>query len=126
MLDDDFIVNSIRVDVKTKRRNKTKAFPPPLGYKVNMGSFALKHDLYVFVEVEPRRVGPIENDPAAVILGWGTPELVEAVGTKVKPGHKSDGVGFGFGFERYDWDIEIGTLYTPQTLRERPLSGTSR
>ena len=113
--DDDFIVNGIKIEIKTKRRGMDSPFPPPLRYNVNMGRRGLEHDIYVFIEVDPR--GLIETDPAARIVGWATPRLIRNVGVETWPGKVSDNGDFTF--KRYDWDIEIRHLYKPSLLLQQ-------
>ncbi|MDB5072341.1 MAG: hypothetical protein JWM87_3452 [Candidatus Eremiobacteraeota bacterium] len=107
--DDDFVVGGVRIEVKAKRRGLNSPFPPALRYNVNMGRRGLEHDVYVFIEVDPR--GPIEANPPALIVGWATPRLIQKVGVETWPGKTSDNGDFTF--KRYDWDIEIRNLYKP-------------
>ena len=109
---DDFIVNGLNIEVKTKRRGVSSPFPPQLRYNVNMGRKGLEHDIYVFVEVSPH--GEIEANPDALIVGWATPRLIRQAGIETWPGKKSDNGRFTF--KRFDWDIEIRHLYKPALL----------
>lgn len=115
VLEDDFIVGGINIEVKTKRRGVDSPFPPALRYNVNMGRKGLEHDIYVFIEVDPK--GELKEDPSASIVGWATPPLIRKFGIETWPGKRSDNGKFEF--QRYDWDIEIRYLYKPVLLAKQ-------
>jgi hypothetical protein len=52
--DDDFIVNGIRFEIKTKMRNPRSPFPPPSHYNVNLGKKEIEEAIHVFIEVSSR------------------------------------------------------------------------
>ena len=110
--DDDFIVNGVRIEVKAKQRTKSP-FPPYLNYNVNMGRRGLEHDVYVYIEIQSGM--DIADNPKATIVGWATPRLVRKFGIERTPGTPSDNIR-DWTFKRYDWDIQISTLYKPSLL----------
>lgn len=112
---DDFIVNRIQVEVKTKRRSVRSIFPPPMHYNANIGQRSMFDYVYVFVEVDP--VGEIINNPTGVITGWADLPLLRERARIIHAGDLSDTGTFRFGKD--DWDININDLYSPGSLLER-------
>ena len=113
--DDDFIVNGVRVEVKSKRRGSRSPFPPPSHYNVNLGMRTLeKGALYAFIEIGNK--GTFEDCREALLLGWATTSRIEAVGRRVTPQSTSDNGNFSF--QRYDWDIAIADLFPPDELQQ--------
>ncbi len=112
---DDFIINGVQLEVKSKRRGKASTYPPPGHYNANLGLFGLAdHLYYVFVEICGD--GRFEDGPECLILGWADRALIESKGRPVKPGRESDGANFPF--QRHDWDIYVRDLREPATLIE--------
>ena len=106
VVEDDFIVNGIRIEVKAKRRRESSPFPPPANYNVNLGKSGLEASLYVFIEISPK--ASFEDGPPCLMLGWADQQLIRSVGVRTEPGTRSDAGNFTF--KRHDWDIAIGKL----------------
>ncbi|WOS67193.1 MULTISPECIES: hypothetical protein [Sinorhizobium] len=112
VLDDDFVVNGLRLEIKTKMRKVSSPFPPPVHFNVNLGKKEIEDAIHVFIELSSKV--KIVDNPAAIIVGWAPPALIADKGVGTWPGKESDNKAFTF--KRYDWDLNIRDLLPPAGL----------
>lgn len=114
VMDDDFVVNGQRLEIKSKMRTDASSFPPKPYYNVNLGKREVEEVVHVFVEISGRQ--RLNNGPPALIVGWATPDLIRAKGEQTWPGKVS--ANGRFTFKRYDWDIAISDLLDAAALAD--------
>ncbi len=119
--EDDFIVNGVRFEIKTKMRGQKSPFPPRLNYNVNLGKKEIENAIHVFIEVSGKT--ELIEDPEALLVGWAPPQLIAEKGQQTWPGKLSDNGKFTF--QRHDWDLAIGDLLPPRDLAPTIARGPS-